>query len=495
MKYIVAMDQGTTSSRTLVFDGNMRVLSSAQREFRQIYPAPGWVEHDPYDILSTQLETLREAVAKAGIPPSDIAALGITNQRETAVVWERDTGRPIYNAVVWQCRRTADFCRQLREDGTEAEITRRTGLVSDAYFSGTKVRWILDNVPGARAAAEAGKLVFGTVDSWLIWNITAEKSHLTDVTNASRTMLMNLQTGQWDGEMLKLLGIPAGMLPEIRPCASCFGHLRRDILGSAVPVCGVAGDQQAALFGQACFSAGDAKNTYGTGCFLLMNTGARPVPSANRLLTTVAWDLGQGPAYALEGSVFMGGAAIQWLRDEMGLLRTSAESEALARSVPDTGGVYLVPAFTGLGAPWWDMYARGTIVGLTRGTTRAHVARAALEAIAFQCGDVLSAMQSDAGIRLTRIKADGGASANDFLLQFQSDLLGAPVVRPACIETTAMGAASFAGLASGVISGPQRITEMWEAGREFMPGDGSPAARGRVEEWHRAVERSKRWLE
>ena len=495
MKYILALDQGTTSSRTLLFDETMRVVASAQREFRQIYPQPGWVEHDPFDILATQTETMREAVAKAGVDPGDIVAAGITNQRETAVVWDRRTGRPVYNAIVWQCRRTADYCKSLREGGMEEEISRRTGLVADAYFSGTKVRWILENVPGARQSAERGDLLFGTVDSWLVWNITEEKRHVTDVTNASRTMLYNIHDMAWDGEMLRLLGIPESMLPRAERCTVCAGHLHRDILGRSIPVCGIAGDQQAALFGQACHTPGDAKNTYGTGCFLLMNTGKTPVLSKNRLLTTVAWDLGAGPVYALEGSVFMGGAAVQWLRDELGLIRSSAESEEVARQVNDAGGVYLVPAFTGLGAPWWDMYARGALVGMTRGTGRAHVVRAALEAIAFQSADVLLAMEADAGVSLNRLKVDGGASANGLLMQFQADLLAVPVVRPGCVETTAMGAACFAGLASGLFPDVKSIAGNARTGAEYLPSADSKRVRGLLPGWHRAVERARNWIE
>ena len=495
MKYIAAMDQGTTSSRTIVFDERMHVLSSAQREFRQIYPQPGWVEHDPFDILSTQTETLREAVSKAGIDPADIVCIGLTNQRETSLVWDKRTGRPICNAIVWQCRRTADTCMELQRSGAEPEIRSRTGLLADAYFSGTKLKWILDNVPGARQDAQAGKLLFGTVDSWLIWNLTNERSHLTDVTNASRTMLFNIHTMGWDEEMAQMLDIPMQILPQVVPCTHLFGHLHREILGAEIPIMGVAGDQHAALFGQACFEKGDAKNTYGTGCFLLMNTGDQPVASANRLLTTLAWDLGGAPQYALEGSVFMGGAAIQWLRDEMCLIQTSAESQELAASVPHSGGVYLVPAFTGLGAPWWDMYARGTIVGLSRGTGKAHVVRAALEAIAYQSMDVLNAMQADAGLSPQRLRVDGGASANELLMQFQSDLLGVPVVRPACIETTAMGAAYFAGLAAGVFTCEQDIRNNWHIGKEFSPSANAEKVRAGVDGWHRAIDRARNWLE
>lgn len=495
MRYILALDQGTTSSRAILFDEDMRVAASAQREFRQIYPQPGWVEHDPFDILATQAETLREAVAMAGVDARDIAACGITNQRETAVVWDRRTGKPVCNAVVWQCRRSAGICDKLRADGLEDEIAGRTGLVPDAYFSGTKVKWMLDNIPGVRRDAEAGNLLFGTVDSWLIWNLTAGRSHLTDVTNASRTMLYNIRGMAWDAEMLRALGVPEGMLPRVLPCASEYGRLRKDILGAEIPILGVAGDQQAALFGQACFSPGGAKNTYGTGCFLLMNTGGNPVRSKNRLLTTVAWDLGSGPVYALEGSVFTGGAAVQWLRDGLGLIRAASETEELALSVPDTGGAYLVPAFSGLGAPWWDMYARGALVGLTRGTGRAHIVRAALESIAFQSADVLRAMEADAGIRLESLRADGGASANGFLMQFQADLLARPVVRPACIETTAMGAAYLAGLQAGLFSGTEDIAKRWRAGREFLPSAESGKAGESFAQWHRAVERARNWLE
>jgi glycerol kinase len=495
MKYIAALDQGTTSSRTIVFDEDLRIVSSAQREFRQIYPQPGWVEHDPFDILSTQTETLREAVAKAGIEPKDIVSIGIANQRETTVVWDRRTGRPVGNAIVWQCRRTADICGELKASGAEPEITGRTGLVADAYFSGTKIAWILRNMPGARGAADKGRLMFGTVDSWLVWNITEEKNHLTDASNASRTMLYNIRAMQWDDEMCRLLDIPASMLPRVMPCAASYGCLRKDILGVEIPICGVAGDQQAALFGQACFSPGDAKNTYGTGCFLLMNTGNSPVASGNRMLTTVAWSLDGAPTYALEGSVFMGGATIQWLRDELGLIRTSPESEEVARSVHDAGGMYLVPAFAGLGAPWWDMYARGTIVGMSRGTGRAHFVRAALESIAYQSADVITAMESDAKMKLGSLRVDGGASANGFLMQFQADLLATPVIRPESVETTALGAACFAGIASGVFSGTKEAAAKWRSGRTFLPSADAEAVRERLQGWHRAVERAKSWIE
>jgi glycerol kinase len=495
MKYLVALDQGTTSSRTIVFDQNLRIISSAQREFRQIYPQPGWVEHDPFDILSTQTETLREAVAKSGINPNDIVSIGIANQRETTVVWDKRTGRPIGNAIVWQCRRTADICRELKEAGAEPELSLRTGLIADAYFSGTKITWMLQNIPGAHTDAENGHLLFGTVDSWLIWNITEERNHLTDATNASRTMLYNIHKLRWDDTMCRLLDVPSSMLPKVIPSSAEYGHLRKDILGVEIPICGVAGDQQAALFGQACFSPGDAKNTYGTGCFLLMNTGHSPVISHNRMLTTVAWNLNGIPTYALEGSVFMGGATIQWLRDEMGLIRTAPESEEIARSVHDTGGTYLVPAFTGLGAPWWDMYARGAIVGMSRGTSRAHIVRAALESIAFQSTDVIAAMESDAAMKLCSLKVDGGASANCFLMQFQADLLAAPVVRPESVETTAMGAACFAGLATGLFADMKDLAAKWRSGKVFMPSCDPLTSQALLRGWHRAVDRARNWIE
>lgn len=494
MKYILSIDQGTTSSRTIIFDETMNVVSIAQREFRQIYPQLGWVEHDPFDILSTQTETMREAVAKAGIDVKDILAIGITNQRETTLVWDKNTGRPVCNAIVWQCRRSAEICSELRENGLEELIRSKTGLITDAYFSGTKVKWILDNITGARAQAEAGNLIFGTVDSWLIWNLTKDKNHLTDVTNASRTMLFNIHTMSWDEELLRMLGISASTLPEVKPSAAEYGLLRKDVLGVEIPICGVAGDQQSALFGQACFKEGDAKNTYGTGCFLLMNTGKNFVASKN-LLTTVAWDIGQGPVYALEGSVFTGGAVVQWLRDGLELICSSSETEELALSVPDSGGVFFVPAFNGLGAPWWDMYARGTIVGITRGTTKAHIVRAALEAIAFQSADLLNSMESDSGIQLKTLKVDGGASANSFLMQFQSDITGRTVGRPTCVETTARGAALFAGLKQGVFSSLEEVAGVWRADREFEPSENSQKVREAFSDWHRAVGRSSKWIE
>ncbi len=492
MKYIIALDQGTTSSRSIVFDNDLRPVASAQREFRQIYPQPGWVEHDPYDILSTQTETLREAVSRAGISTADIAAIGIANQRETAVLWNRKTGAPVHKAIVWQCRRTAARCSELQAQGCEPDVRARTGLVLDAYFSGSKLQWMLDNVPGARAQAQRGELAFGTVDSWLLWNLTADHRHCTDAANASRTMLYNIHTGAWDEEMLRLFDVPEQVLPQVLPNAAPYGLLRRDVLGREIPILSIAGDQQAALFGQACFAEGDVKNTYGTGCFLLMNTGGQAVDSANRLLTTVAWDLGHGLQYALEGSVFMAGAVLQWLRDELGLIRTAAESEELALSVPDTGGVYLVPAFTGLGAPWWDMYARGTITGLTRGSGRAHIVRAALEAIALQSLDVLRAMEADAGHSICTLRVDGGASSNRFLMQFQADLLACPVLRPACAETTALGAAAMAALAAGIYSGTDELAKRAAIAQRYEPRGDQASIDRTVSGWHKAVSQAMR---
>src|SRR6187455_3634606 len=426
MPYILALDQGTTSSRAIVFDQNANIVATGQREFQQIFPRPGWVEHDPNEIWVTQIAVATEALGRAHLRPRDIAAIGITNQRETTVVWDRETGAPVYNAIVWQDRRTADYCDRLKQDGHEDFIRERTGLVIDAYFSGSKVAWILDNVPGARAKAEAGKLAFGTIDSWLVWQLTSDSTHTTDVTNASRTMLFNINTLQWDEELLKLLRVPASMLPQVRPSSEVYGRVSTSLGVADVPIAGIAGDQQAALFGQMCLSPGLTKNTYGTGCFLLQNTGERPAVSRNRLLTTVAWQIGGKTMYALEGSVFIGGAVVQWLRDGLGIIKESSDVEALALSVADSGGVYLVPAFAGLGAPHWDPYARGTIIGLTRGAGRAHIARAALESIAFQTADVLEAMQKDSGERLAELRVDGGAAANDLLMQFQADLLGVP---------------------------------------------------------------------
>src|SRR6185436_19658284 len=430
MPYILALDQGTTSSRAIVFDHDANIVAVGQREFPQIFPRPGWVEHDPNEIWATQIAVATEALGRAHLRPRDLAALGITNQRETTVVWDRETGVPVYNAIVWQDRRTADFCDRLNRDGHEDFIRERTGLVIDAYFSGSKVAWILDNVPGARAKAEAGKLAFGTIDSWLVWQLTSDSTHITDVSNASRTMLFNINSLQWDEDLLKVLRVPASMLPEVRPSSAVYGRVSTTLGVGDVLIAGIAGDQQAALFGQMCLSPGMTKNTYGTGCFLLQNTGERPAVSRNRLLSTVAWQIGGKTMYALEGSVFIGGAVVQWLRDGLGLIARSSDVGALATSVPDNGGIYLVPAFAGLGAPHWDPHARGVIVGITRGTTKAHVARAALEGIALQVMDVLKAMEADAGIKLKELRVDGGASANDLLMQLQADLLNVPVVRP-----------------------------------------------------------------
>jgi glycerol kinase len=494
MPYILAIDQGTTSSRAIIFDHNAAIVAVGQREFQQFFPRPGWVEHDPTEIWATQIAVVTEALGRAHLRPRDIAAVGITNQRETTVVWDRATGVPVYNAIVWQDRRTADFCDQLKRDGTEDFIRERTGLVIDAYFSGSKVAWILDNVPGARARAEAGKLAFGTIDSWLVWQLTSDSTHVTDVSNASRTMLFNINTLQWDAELLKLLRIPASMLPEVRPSSAVYGRVSTTLGMADVPIAGIAGDQQAALFGQMCVSPGLTKNTYGTGCFLLQNTGERPVTSRNRLLATVAWQVGGKTVYALEGGVFIGGAVVQWLRDGLGLIRTSSEVGALAASVPDNGGVYLVPAFAGLGAPHWDPYARGTIVGITRGTTAGHIARAAVESIAFQVADLLDAVRDDARIHLTELRVDGGAAANDALLQFQADLLGVAVVRPQVTETTALGAAYLAGLAVGFWDSTDELSTHWRIDRRFEPSQPVSHAASRRAEWREALTRSKGWI-
>ena len=494
MPYIIALDQGTTSSRAIVFDQEASIVAVGQREFRQIFPHPGWVEHDPGEIWATQMSVTTEALGRAHLRPRDIAAIGITNQRETTVVWDRETGKPVYNAIVWQDRRTADFCDRLKRDGHEDLIRERTGLVIDAYFSGSKIAWILDNVPGARARAEAGKLAFGTIDSWLVWQLTSDSTHITDVTNASRTMLFNINTLKWDEDLLKLLRVPASMLPEVRSSSEIYGNVSTTLGPEGVPIAGIAGDQQAALFGQMCVSPGLTKNTYGTGCFLLQNTGERPAVSRNRLLSTVAWQVGGKTMYALEGSVFIGGAVVQWLRDGLGIIRESSEVEALALSVADSGGVYLVPAFAGLGAPHWDPYARGTIVGITRGTTAAHIARAAVESIAFQVADLLEAARNDAGIDLAELRVDGGAAANNHLLQFQADVLGVAVVRPKVTETTALGAAYLAGLAVGFWDSTDALARHWQVDRRFEPSIPSSAAAARRAEWHEALNRSKSWI-
>ena len=495
MKYIMALDQGTTSSRCIIFDHSGAMLASAQKEFAQHYPKPGWVEHDAAEIWETTLEVARGAMAKAGLSAADIAAIGITNQRETTVVWDKETGAPVCPAIVWQCRRTAPMADALAASGWAEKIRQRTGLVPDAYFSGTKLRWILDKIPGARRGAEEGRLLFGTIDSWLIWNLTGGRAHVTDVTNASRTMLFDIRRLRWDPELLELFGIPEQMLPKVQPSSCIYGETEPALLGGKIPVAGAAGDQQSALFGQCCFEAGDVKNTYGTGCFLLMHTGSEPVFSKNGLITTIA---ASGPGrirYALEGSVFTAGAAVQWLRDEMGLISDAAASEAAARSVTDTGGVYVVPAFTGLGAPYWNQYARGTITGITRGFTRAQLIRATLESIAYQTYDICRAMESDAGVELTRLRVDGGASANDLLMQFQSDLLGAEVLRPACIETTALGAAYLAGLAVGCWKDTADIKQNRQTGRVFLPEMQETTRAKLLKGWNRALTAALTWAD
>ncbi len=486
----MALDQGTTSSRAILFNHAGEIAAVAQKEFTQIFPQPGWVEHDPVEIWASQSGVAVEALAKAGAGYQDIAAIGITNQRETTLVWDRETGKPVYNAIVWQDRRTAGFCDELKHSGHEPLIQQRTGLLIDAYFSGSKIAWILDNVEGARARAEAGKLAFGTVDSWLIWNLTNGGKHVTDVSNASRTMAFNIKTGTWDADLLKLLRIPGSMMPEVRPSSEVYGHTTQ----GGVPIAGIAGDQQAALFGQMCTQPGMAKNTYGTGCFMLQNTGGQAVPSRNKLLTTVAWKIGAGPMqYALEGSVFIGGAAVQWLRDGLGIIKKASDVQALAESVPDNGGVYLVPAFAGLGAPHWDQYARGSISGITRGTTAGHIARAALEGIAYQVADLLDGMHADAGIALKELRVDGGASANDMLMQFQADLLQVPVVRPSVTETTGLGAAYLAGLAVGYWADVNATASQWQVERRFEPAMPASKVSDLRDRWSEAVGRSKGW--
>ena len=492
MKYILALDQGTTSSRAIIFDNAGSVVASAQQEFRQIFPKPGWVEHDANEIWATQLSTALDAISKAKATATDIAGIGITNQRETTVVWDRDTGRPIHNAIVWQDRRTAARCDQLKARGLASTIKRKTGLVIDAYFSGTKLEWILKNVPGARAKAKAGRLAFGTIDTWILWNLTAGRVHATDPSNASRTMLFNL-SGDWDTELLKMLGVPRSLLPDVRSSSEVYGDTT--LLGGSIPVAGIAGDQQAALFGQTCTQPGMVKNTYGTGCFMLMNTGTKPIASKHNLLTTVAWRIGNRTEFALEGSIFIAGAVVQWLRDGLGIIKSSSDVEALASQVTDPEGVYIVPAFAGLGAPHWDQYARGLVGGITRGTTAAHIARAALEGIAFQVADVLRAMQADAKIKLKELRVDGGASANNLLMQFQSNLLGVPVVRPKVTETTALGAAYLAGLAVGYWKDQKQIAAQWQVDRRFT-STMKAAQRQQLERgWQKALDRAKRWEE
>lgn len=495
-RYVMALDQGTTSSRAILFDREGCIVSVAQKEFTQIYPKAGWVEHDAMEIWGTQSGVAREVLERAGISPQELAAIGITNQRETTVVWDRHTGKPIHNAIVWQCRRTASICSEIKAaEGMEAYIRDNTGLVVDAYFSGTKLKWILDNVEGARKRAEAGDLLFGTIDTWLIWNLTKGKVHVTDYSNASRTMLFNIRSLNWDKDILDHLGIPEGMLPQVRPSSEVYGHTAQDTFGGAqIPIAGAAGDQQAALFGQTCFQPGLAKNTYGTGCFMLMNTGDRMVPSNNGLLTTIAWGINGKVEYALEGSIFIAGAAVQWLRDELKIIRDAEDTEYMAGKVPDTNGVYVVPAFVGLGAPYWDMYARGAIVGLTRGAKAEHIIRATLESIAYQTRDVLEAMQEDSGIELKLLKVDGGAVANNFLMQFQSDILNVPVERPQVIETTALGAAYLAGLAVGFWQGEEDIADNWQLDRQFTPQMSQAEREYLYSGWKKAVDRSRDWV-
>ena len=490
-KYIIALDQGTTSSRAIIFDRDQRIVKVAQKEFTQIYPKAGWVEHDPMEIYSSQYGVLMEALALSDISPEEIAGIGITNQRETTIVWDKQTGRPVYNAIVWQCRRTADLCQQLEEDGWGDYIRKTTGLLIDAYFSATKIKWILDNVPGARKKAEQGDLLFGTVDTWLIWKLTGGKVHVTDYTNASRTMLFNINTLEWDDKLLEVLNIPKSILPKVCSSSEVYGYT--NISGVEVPIAGIAGDQQAALFGQACFSEGDAKNTYGTGCFLLMNIGDKPILSENGLVTTIGIGLKDKVQYALEGSIFVGGAVIQWLRDEMRFITESADSEYFAQKVEDNGGVYLVPAFTGLGAPHWDMYARGSLFGLTRGSNRNHIIRAALESIAYQTNDVLSAMVSDTGVPIRVLKVDGGASANNFLMQFQADILEREICRPKIRETTALGAAYLAGLAVGIWHSTDEIRRQWTLDKEYVPSMDAQQRISLLKGWNKAVARAKRW--
>ena len=493
MSCILALDQGTTSSRAIVFDRAGAIKAAAQKEFRQIFPQPGWVEHDANEIWETQVRVAAEAIARAGISARDIAAIGITNQRETTVVWERASGKPVCNAIVWQDRRTAAMCDKLKAGGREELFSAKTGLVLDAYFSGTKLRWILDNVAGVRARAVAGELAFGTIDSWLIWKLSGGKSHVTDASNASRTLLFNIHTGDWDDELLELLAIPRAVLPQVVASSGVIAETAAELFAACIPIAGIAGDQQAALFGQRCVTPGMVKNTYGTGCFMLMHTGEKPVRSRNKLLTTTAWRTGGRDEYALEGSVFIAGAVVQWLRDSLGIIKTSGEVEALAASVPDNGGVYFVPAFAGLGSPHWDPYARGTVVGLTRGTGAAHIARAALESIAYQTADVLRAMESDAGIKLSELRVDGGATQNDLLMQFQADVLGVRVVRPKVFETTALGAAYLAGLAVGYWKDADEISVQWQTDRTFEPAMARDEVARLMAGWEKALTRARQW--
>jgi glycerol kinase len=493
-QYVLSLDQGTTSSRAIIFNKEGGIVSVAQKEFTQIYPQPGWVEHDAKEIWSTQITVATEAILKAGTTPANIAAIGITNQRETTVVWDRETGVPVHNAIVWQDRRTSAYCDRLKEQGHDKTIQEKTGLIIDAYFSATKIKWVLDEVAGARQKAEAGKLAFGTVDSWLIWNLTNGKVHVTDVTNASRTMIFNIHSLSWDDELLKLFNIPASMLPEVRSSSEVFGETSGQILAHKIPIAGIAGDQQAALFGQMCTKVGMVKNTYGTGCFMLMNIGNKPTLSKNKLITTIAWKIGNDVQYALEGSIFIGGAVVQWLRDGLGIISSSAEVEALAQKAEDNGGVYMVPAFAGLGAPHWNQDARGTLVGITRGTTSAHIARAALESIAFQTMEVLKAMEADSGAAIHELRVDGGATVNNLLMQIQADILQAKVVRPQVTETTAMGAAYLAGLAVGFWNSIDEIQQQWKIDKTFQPAPTNNTS-ALIEQWQRAVKACKAWAE
>ncbi len=492
-KYIMALDAGTTSNRCILFNEAGEVCSVAQKEFTQYFPRPGWVEHDANEIFATQLEVTRMAMANLGVTAGNIAAIGITNQRETTVVWDKRTGEPVYNAIVWQCRRTSEYCDILKEKGLTEVFREKTGLVIDAYFSGTKLRWILENVPGARERAQRGELLFGTVETWLIWKLTGGRAHVTDYSNASRTMLFNINTLQWDQQILDELRIPMCMLPQVMPSSCVYGKALAQFFGAPIPIAGAAGDQQAALFGQTCFAPGEAKNTYGTGCFLLMNTGDKPVFSKNGLVTTIAWGLNGKVTYALEGSIFVAGAAIQWLRDELRFIESAGDSEYMAQKVKDTNGCYVVPAFTGLGAPHWDQYARGTIVGLTRGVNKYHIIRATLDSLCYQTNDVLNAMAADSGIRLAALKVDGGASANNYLMQAQADIIAAPVQRPRCVETTAMGAAYLAGLAVGYWDSPEDVRKNWAVDRVFTPALSDDQRVARIKGWNKAVKCAYHW--
>ena len=493
-KFILAIDQGTTSSRAIIFDKGGNIKSVAQKEFTQFFPHPGWVEHDAHEIWSSQASVIIEAITKADLNAESIAAIGITNQRETTIIWDKETGQPIYNAIVWQDRRTSDYCSELKANGHEEIIKEKTGLLLDAYFSGTKIKWILDNVAGAREKAEDGKLLFGTVDSWLVWKLTNGKTHITDITNASRTLLFNIHSKEWDDELLSLLDIPKAILPEVKSSSEVYADTSSEITSSPIPIAGIAGDQQSALFGQMCTKPGMLKNTYGTGGFLMLNTGEKPIESKNNLLTTIAWEINGKTTYALEGSIFISGAVVQWLRDGLGIIKSSAEIEELANTVPDNGGVYLVPAFVGLGAPYWDQFARGTITGITRGTTSAHIARAALEAIAYQTNDVLKAMESDSGINVTELRVDGGATANNLLMQFQADILGIPLVRPKIPETTALGVAYLAGLAVGFWDSLDDISTQWAIDKKFEPQMDSTEINKLLVNWDKTIGRAKNWL-